>query len=120
MRHLAAYLLLVVGGNANPSAEDVKTLLGAAGIDGDEDRLTQLLADLEGKDLNELIALGKEKLVVAGGAAAAAAPAAGAAPAAAGGAKEEKKEEKPKVEEVDALDGGMDMFGGGGGGGGDY
>ncbi len=30
-----------------------------------------------------------------------------------------KKEEKPKVEEVDALDGGMDMFGGGGGGG-DY
>ena len=30
-----------------------------------------------------------------------------------------KKEEKPKEEEVDALDGGMDMFGGGGGGG-DY
>jgi len=41
---------------------------------------------------------------------AAAAPAA-AAPAAAA---------KPKEEEVDALDGGMDMFGGGGGGGGDY
>lgn len=36
------------------------------------------------------------------------APAAAAAPA------------KPKEEEVDALDGGMDMFGGGGGGGGDY
>jgi hypothetical protein len=30
------------------------------------------------------------------------------------------KPEKPKEEEVDALDGGMDMFGGGGGGGGDY
>jgi ribosomal protein L12E/L44/L45/RPP1/RPP2 len=29
------------------------------------------------------------------------------------------KAEKPKEEEVDALDGGMDMFGGGGGGG-DY
>eukprot|EP01035_Chromulina_nebulosa_P018756 gene18756-24523_t len=52
----------------------------------------------------------------------------GAAPAAVAGAgvpsgadagagkKEEKKEEKPKEEEVDALDGGMDMFGGGGGG----
>lgn len=40
-------------------------------------------------------------------AAGAAAPAAAAAPA-------------PKVEEVDALEGGMDMFGGGGGGGGDY
>lgn len=45
----------------------------------------------------------------------AAAPAAGgAAPAAAAAAPE-----KPKEEEVDALDGGMDMFGGGGGGG-DY
>ncbi len=31
-----------------------------------------------------------------------------------------KKAEKPKEEEVDALDGGMDMFGGGSGGGGDY
>ena len=50
------------------------------------------------------------------GAAAAAAGAAAAAPA-----KEEKKEEKkPKVEEVDALDGGMDMFGGGGAKTGDY
>ncbi len=35
--------------------------------------------------------------------------AAAAAPAAA------KAPEKPKEEEVDALDGGMDMFGGGGG-----
>jgi large subunit ribosomal protein LP0 len=47
-----------------------------------------------------------------GGAPAAAAATGGAAPAAA--------VEVPKEEEVDALDGGMDMFGGGGGGGGDY
>jgi len=40
-----------------------------------------------------------------------------AAPAAAPAAK---APEKPKEEEVDALDGGMDMFGGGGGGKGDY
>jgi len=47
----------------------------------------------------------------------AAAPAAGgAAPAAAAAAAPAA----PKEEEVDALDGGMDMFGGGGGGGGDY
>lgn len=47
----------------------------------------------------------------------AAAPAAGGAAAAPAAAK---APEKPKEEEVDALDGGMDMFGGGGGGGGDY
>jgi ribosomal protein L12E/L44/L45/RPP1/RPP2 len=49
------------------------------------------------------------------------APSGGAAPAAASGAAPAaKKEEKPKVEEVDALDGGMDMFGGGGAKTGDY
>jgi hypothetical protein len=42
----------------------------------------------------------------------------GAAPAAAT-TEAAKEPEKPKVEEVDALDGGMDMFGGSGGGG-DY
>jgi large subunit ribosomal protein LP2 len=121
MRHLAAYLLLVSGGNATPSAEDVTNLLSQAGIDVDSERLNQLIADLEGKDLVELYNLGKERLVSAGGAAGAAAAA--AAPAAAAGAAPAAapaKEEKPKVEEVDALDGGMDMFGGGGGGGGDY
>ena len=44
---------------------------------------------------------------------ASAAPAAGGAPAAAGAAAAPAA---PKEEEVDALDGGMDMFGGGGGG----
>jgi large subunit ribosomal protein LP2 len=120
MRHLAAYLLLVAGGNESPSAVDIKAALSKVGIDADDERLSQLLNELEGKDLNELIKEGSEKLckVAAGGGGGGAAPAAGA-PAA--GAKEEKKAEKPKVEEVDALDGGMDMFGGGGGGGGgDY
>lgn len=121
MKHLAAYFLLVAGGNASPSADDIKTLLGTAGIDCDEERLTQLMGELEGKDLQELLEAGKEKLFVGGmgggggGGAAAGGAAAGGAPAA-----EAPKEEAPKEEEVDALDGGMDMFGGGGGGGGDY
>jgi large subunit ribosomal protein LP2 len=80
MRHLAAYLLLVVGGNATPSAEDVKALLGmrfsylrsraymifkmhfillfslpeTVGIESDSERLTSLLSELEGKDLAEV------------------------------------------------------------------
>lgn len=48
MRHLAAYLLLVVGGNASPSAEDVTTALAAAGIEADADRLATLIAEMEG------------------------------------------------------------------------
>jgi large subunit ribosomal protein LP2 len=119
MRHLAAYMLLVTGGNASPSAQDVKDLLSKAGISADDERLTTLLAELNGKSLPELIEAGKDLLHVGGGVAAA--PAGGAAPAAAGAAPAAKAAEKPKEEEVDALDGGMDMFGGGGGGGkGDY
>ena len=60
--------------------------------------------------------LNQQLFIIAPAAAAAGAPAA----AAAGAPAAEKKAEKPKEEEVDALDGGMDMFGGGGGGGGDY
>ncbi len=116
MRHLAAYILLVVGGNATPSAADVTALITSTGGEVDEERLTQLLGDLEGKNLNELLALGEDKLKVcsAAGPAAAAPAAGGNAPAAVAVV------EKPKEEEVDALEGGMDMFGGGGGGGGDY
>lgn len=114
MRHLAAYLLLVLGGNATPSASDVTAALEQVGVEVDETRLNTLISELEGKDLEELISLGKEKLQKATGAAAASGAAAGgevaaaAAPAPVAAVKEE-------AEEVD-LGGGMDMFGGGDGG----
>ena len=52
MRHIAAYLLLQIGGNASPSAADVKKVLGAVGIEADDDRLEKLIAELKGKDVN--------------------------------------------------------------------
>lgn len=52
MRHIAAYLLLQIGGNASPSADDVKKVLGAVGIEADEERLEKLISELEGKDIN--------------------------------------------------------------------
>jgi large subunit ribosomal protein LP2 len=76
----------VAGGNEKPSKADVSKLLSSVGIEADDERLTSLLTELEGKDVNELIALGKEKLCASGGvAAASAAPAAAGAPAAAAG-----------------------------------
>ena len=110
MRHLAAYLLLVAGGNATPSAADVTSLLAKSNIEVDTERLNQLMGELEGKDINEIIAAGKELLIPipqGGGAGpAAAASSDEAAPAAA---------PKEKEEEVDALEGGMSMFGDSGG-----
>lgn len=52
MRHLAAYLLLQIGGNASPSAKDVKDVLASVGIEADEDRLESLISELDGKDVN--------------------------------------------------------------------
>jgi large subunit ribosomal protein LP2 len=54
MKHLAAYLLLTVGGNASPSAEDVKAVLSSVGIEADEERLSKLISELEGKDINQV------------------------------------------------------------------
>ncbi len=56
MRHLAAYVLLVIGGNATPSAEQVSAVITAAGGEADQASLDALIADLEGKDIHELLA----------------------------------------------------------------
>ena len=52
MKHLAAYLLLGIGGNTSPSASDIKGVLESVGIDADDDRLESLLKELEGKDIS--------------------------------------------------------------------
>ena len=114
MRHLATYLLLVIGGNASPTAEGVTNALSQCGVEVDEAQLNKMISELEGKNLEELIAAGEEKLFKGGSmaaGAAAAAPAGGDAAAAAPAAAA-----KVEVEEVDALEGGMDMFGGDAGG----
>ena len=54
MRHIAAYLLLQIGGNASPSAADVKALLSTVNIDADESRLEKLIAELKGKSIDEV------------------------------------------------------------------
>ncbi|KAI0923810.1 60S acidic ribosomal protein P2 [Taiwanofungus camphoratus] len=111
MRHIAAYLLLQIGGNASPSAADVKKVLGAVGIEADDERLEKLVSELEGKDINTLIAEGSSKLssVPSGGAVAASAGGAGgAAPAAA--AVEEKEEKKEEEKEESDDDMGFGLF----------
>ncbi|OMP06049.1 Ribosomal protein 60S [Corchorus capsularis] len=106
MKVIAAYLLAVLGGNACPSADDIKEILGAVGAEAENDRIQLLLSEVKGKDITELIASGREKLasVPSGGggvAVAAAAPGGGggAAPAAAESKKEEKVEEKEESDD---------------------
>ncbi|OJJ46636.1 hypothetical protein ASPZODRAFT_152088 [Penicilliopsis zonata CBS 506.65] len=109
MKHLAAYLLLGLAGNTSPSAEDIKAVLSSVGIDADEERLTKLIAELEGKDLQQLIAEGATKLasVPSGGAGA---PAAAGAAAGGAAAAEEKVEEKEEEKEESDEDMGFGLF----------
>ena len=99
MKHLAAFLLLRLGGNEQPSAGDIEKLLSSVGIEADSERLQKLVGELEGKDINELIAEGQTKLasVPSGGGSG------GGGAAAAGGAAEEKKEEKAPERECFRL-----------------
>ncbi|OQE31947.1 hypothetical protein PENSTE_c001G08317 [Penicillium steckii] len=99
MKHLAAYLLLALAGNAEPSAADIKGVLSSVGIDADSERLDKVVAELQGKDIQELISEGTTKLAsVPSGGAGAAAPAAGG-DAAAPAAEEKKEEEKEESDE---------------------
>jgi len=104
MKVVAAYLLAVLGGNANPDAEAINKILGAVGVEADSEKVNKLVSELKGKDVNEVIAAGKSKLtsVPTGGAAPAASSAAApAATSSAPAAKEEKKEEKKEEEDED-------------------
>ncbi|KAG0364064.1 60s acidic ribosomal protein-domain-containing protein [Gamsiella multidivaricata] len=104
MKYLAAYLLLTIGGNATPSAKDITALLATVGIEAESARIESLIAQLAGKDINELIAEGTSKLAsVPSGGAAAAAPAAGGAGAAGAEEKKVEKKEEPKEESDDDM-----------------
>ncbi|URE10381.1 60S acidic ribosomal protein [Musa troglodytarum] len=101
MRLVAAYLLAALGGNSQPSAGDLRSILESVGEEAEKERIDHLLSEVKGKDIAELIAAGREKFAsVPSGGAVAAAPlassvggAAASAPAAAEPKKVEEKEE---------------------------
>ncbi|KAG7203837.1 hypothetical protein KM043_013848 [Ampulex compressa] len=100
MRYVAAYLLAVLGGKIAPKQNDIEKILSSVGIEVDSEKLAKVIAELDGKSIEELIAQGREKLssMPVGGAvavSAAAAPAGGAAAP----AEEKKEEKKPAKEE---------------------
>ena len=72
MKLIAAYALLVVSGKEAPSAEEVTAVVTAAGGEVDEESLKTLFADLEGKNIHELLAKGESDLKACAGAASAA------------------------------------------------
>ncbi len=104
MKYIAAYALLVLGGNAAPKAADVEKVLKEAGIKSEADHVEKVITALAGKPFHELVKNGTAKLGAMGATAVAAPAAAGKAAVAAAPAK---KEEAPKEEEADVDMGGL-------------
>ena len=94
MKHIAAFALLVLGGNENPTAADVEKLLKAAGVTPDSEKIEKMIASFEGKKFNEMVKGGLEKMASMGS----------AGPAAAGGAGPAAAVEEAVKEEAEDVD----------------
>merc|ERR1739845_8759 len=114
MRYVAAYLLSALGGNTNPETHEIKKILESVGIEADDTRMEKVISELNGKNVDEVIAQGYGKLasMPAGGAVAVAssATAGGAAAAPAAAAEEKKEEKKEESEEGSDDDMGFGLF----------
>jgi ribosomal protein L12E/L44/L45/RPP1/RPP2 len=124
MIEVAALMLCKIGGQSG-SSEEIKAVLEAAGLEANDELITKLVGDVEGKDLSEILAEGMTKVkdipLGGGGGGGGGSGGGGGGDVSGGGATAPAAEEEKEEEEMD-LGGGMDMFGGeeGGGGGGDY
>merc|ERR1712117_244975 len=101
----AAYLLANLGGNKDPTKEDIEAILESVGIEVDNDKLEKVISELSGKNIAEVIEEGRTKLAtIPTGGAVASSGAGGSGAAADEGAKEEKKEEAKKEESEESDD----------------
>ena len=58
MKHVAAYLLAVLGGKANPTEKDVTAIIAAGGGKADAEQVKKLIAEFAGKTAEQVIAAG--------------------------------------------------------------
>merc|ERR1712038_1471638 len=107
MKYVAAYLLAAQSGSA-PSKDQVTKILESIGADIEAVKLDKVFAELDGKNVEDVISEGMGLLasVPSGGAA----PAGGAAAAGGDAAPAAEKKESSEEEESDS-DTGFDLFG---------
>ncbi|KAG6547401.1 hypothetical protein Mapa_010849 [Marchantia paleacea] len=112
MKVVAAYLLALLGGNASPSAKDLTAILSSVGAEADKDKIAFLLKELEGKDILEVIASGREKFasVPSGGGGGVVVSSGGGGGGAAAKVEEVKVEEKEEPKEESDDDMGFSLF----------
>ena len=62
MKYVAAYHLLVLGGNKNPSVDDMTKFFRVAGVSADAERIRILVDLLKGRNFEDVQAAGNEKI----------------------------------------------------------
>lgn len=58
MRYVAAYLLAILGGKTAPNKTDIEKILSSVGVEVDAERLNKVISEINGKNVDELIAQG--------------------------------------------------------------
>ena len=113
MRHVAAYILAVMGGKKNPTVADLVCILSSVGIEADTNSLSFVIEKLKGQNVFEVIENGKVLLadMPAGGGGGISAPTAVAVGDVEAPVEEVKEEKKPIDEDSDSdSDMGMGLF----------
>ncbi|KAG7626918.1 60S acidic ribosomal protein P2-3 [Arabidopsis thaliana] len=101
MKEIAAFLLAKLGGNENPTSNDLKKILESVGAEIDETKIDLLFSLIKDHDVTELIAAGREKMsALSSGGPAVAMVAGGGGGGGAASAAEPVAESKKKVEEA--------------------
>ncbi|KFW96865.1 60S acidic ribosomal protein P2, partial [Phalacrocorax carbo] len=62
MRYIAAYLLAVFGNNESPTSKDLKEILDSVDIETDDEQMNKVISELNGKNIEGVIAQGNGKL----------------------------------------------------------
>merc|ERR1711988_1315780 len=113
MKVISAYMLAVTGGNDSPNAADCKKILSSVGVElsGDEEkRLEELVEEMAGTSLAEVLEKGHALLkTISGGGGGGGAASGGASGG--GDAAEAKKESSSEEDDGGAMAGGG-LFGG--------
>ncbi|CAE6071428.1 unnamed protein product [Arabidopsis arenosa] len=101
MKVISAFLLAKLGGNENPTSNDLKKILESVGAEIDETKIDLLFSLIKDHDVTELIAAGREKMAaLSSGGPAVAMVAGGGGGGGGGSAAEPVAESKKKVEEA--------------------
>merc|ERR1712080_466431 len=107
MKVISVYMLAVAGGNESPKVADCKKILASVGVnlaEDEEKRLEDLVEEMAGSSLAEVLEKGHELLkTVPGGGAAGPAPAGGAPAGGAGGDAPVGKKESSSDNDADAA-----------------